>query len=199
MVKKEYDMNRIQIHKWIVVLLAFLLTGNVFLYTALADHDDHGKGHRYQKRERKRSGHNGKHNLTVVNNLMYSENCGTCHFTYQPGLLPSTSWKKILNSLPDHFGEDVDFDEESKKTIAEYLKTNAAEYSSAKISGKIVRSLGSQTPSRITQIPYIQHKHHEIRLAVFKRESIRSLSNCVACHTTAENGIYDDDNVTIPR
>ncbi|MEJ2366454.1 MAG: diheme cytochrome c [Deltaproteobacteria bacterium] len=192
-------MNRIQIHKWILFLLVFLLTAGGGFYTALADHDDHGKKHRYQKRERKHSGHYGKHSVNVVNNLTYSENCGSCHFTYQPGLLPSGSWDKILNSLPGHFGEELGLDEEARKTIGQYLKTNAADHSPARISAKIVRSLGPQTPLRITQIPYIRHKHHEIRPAVLARESIGSLSNCAACHTTAENGIYDDDNVTIPR
>jgi hypothetical protein len=192
-------MNRIRMHKWILFLLVFLLTASGDFYAALADDDDHGKGYRYQKRERKRSGHNGKHNLAVVDNLMYSKNCGSCHFTYQPGLLPSGSWDMILERLPEHFGEDIDLDEESKNIIAEYLRVNAADYSSARLSAKIMRSLGPQTPSRITQIPYIKHKHHEIRPAVLKREPVGSLSNCVACHTTAENGIYDDDNVSIPR
>ncbi|MBU0973733.1 MAG: diheme cytochrome c, partial [Proteobacteria bacterium] len=39
----------------------------------------------------------------------------------------------------------------------------------------------------------------EISPDVLNRESIGSLSNCIACHTTAEDGIYDDDNVKIPK
>jgi hypothetical protein len=187
------------IHKWIVFLTAFLLTANVVFYTALADHDGHKKESRYQKRERKHSEHNGKAVLTIVNNLMYKENCGTCHFAYQPELLPSGSWAKILTDLAGHFGEAVQLDPESKKIIAEYLKKNAADYSSTKLSAKIIKSIGTQTPQRITEIPYIQKNHHEISQDVVKRESIGSLSNCLACHTTAEKGIYDDDNVTIPR
>jgi hypothetical protein len=62
-----------------------------------------------------------------------------------------------------------------------------------------MRSLGNQVPLRITDIPYIREKHHEISPNILKRESIGSLSNCSACHTTAENGIYEDDNVTIPK
>jgi len=34
---------------------------------------------------------------------------------------------------------------------------------------------------------------------VFKRESIGALANCMACHLTTEKGIYDDDNVKIPK
>jgi hypothetical protein len=64
---------------------------------------------------------------------------------------------------------------------------------------QIMRSLGNQVPLRITDIAYIRKKHHEISPNVLKRESIGSLSNCFACHTTAENGIYEDDNVNIPK
>ena len=62
-----------------------------------------------------------------------------------------------------------------------------------------MRCLGGQVPIRITDIPYIRKKHHELDPAIFKRKSIGSLSNCIACHTTAENGIYDDDDVKIPE
>ena len=93
----------------------------------------------------------------------------------------------------------MELDPDSKKVIAEYLKANAAEHSSAKRAVKIMRSLGGRTPLRITEIPYIQEKHHEIHPDVFKQESIGSLSNCSACHTTAEKGVYEDDNVRFPR
>jgi len=52
---------------------------------------------------------------------------------------------------------------------------------------------------RITDIPYIRRKHHELDPALFNRESIGSLANCTACHITAEKGIYDDDDVKIPK
>ena len=205
-------------------LVALLLLLNGGLYTALGDHnekegkrwyqkifdwdedehddDDHDRGdkkRRYRKRYRKKSEHDGNRYLRPVNNSSYSEQCGVCHFAYQPELLPSGSWEKILAGLDDHFGEFIELDPDSKKIIAEYLKVNAAEHSSAKRAVKIMRSLGNRTPLRITQIPYIQEKHHEIEPDVFKRESIGSLSNCLACHTTAERGIYDDDSVAIPR
>ena len=196
----------------------FLLSGGVFC-AALADHDEHkekkwyqkifdwdddddhhdrGKGRQYRKRYQSDSKHYGKRYLKPVNNPTYIEGCGACHFTYQPELLPSGSWDKILAGLEDHFGEIIELDLASKKVIGEYLKANAAEHSSAKRAVKIMRSLGSQTPLRITEIPYIQRKHHEVSPSVFSRDPIGSFSNCLACHTTAEKGIYDDDYVVIP-
>lgn len=188
-----------RVHKWIVILLAFLLMANGVIYTAFADHDDHEGRKQHRKRERKHSEYNGKGNLSAVNNPTYQENCGACHFAYQPELLPSGSWDKILKSSGDHFGETIDLDTESKDIIAKYLKTNAADYSSAKLSAKIMKCIGNQIPQRITGISYIQRKHHEISQDVIKRKSIGSLSNCLACHTTAEKGIYSDDNVKIPK
>jgi cell division protein FtsI/penicillin-binding protein 2 len=187
------------IHKWIVFLLTFLLTANGVFYTAFADHDDHKGKSRYQKKERKHSEHNSNRNLTIVNNLTYTENCGVCHFAYQPGLLLSGSWAKILAKRSDHFEEAIELDPEAEKIIAEYLKANAADYSSKKLSSKIMKSVGNQTPHRITEISIFQEKHHGISPDVIKRKSIGSLSNCLACHTTAEKGIYSDDNVKIPQ
>jgi hypothetical protein len=106
---------------------------------------------------------------------------------------------KILSNLPSHFGEEVSLDREAKNIISEYLRSNAAEHSSAKRAIKILKSLREQTPLRISQTPYIQEKHHELDSSIFNRESIGSRSNCNACHPTAEQGNYDDDFVKIPK
>lgn len=137
--------------------------------------------------------------LTPVNNETFKQKCGACHFAYQAGLLPSASWGLILNNLPSHFGNEVSLDKETKDIISGYLSANAAEKSSAKRARKIVRSLHGQTPLRITETPYIREKHHELDANIFSRQSIGSFSNCIACHTTAEQGNYDDDFVKIPK
>ena len=163
--------------------------------------DDDDKNHKNRKRNRKRhrnNDHDGRY-LKPAKNPTYREECGACHFVYQPELLPSVSWMKILDQLDDHFGEEIELDPVSKKIISDYLNSNSAEKSSAKRAVKIMRSLGNHVPMRITDIPYIREKHHELNSEILKRESIASLSNCVACHTTAEEGIYEDDNVKIPQ
>jgi len=71
--------------------------------------------------------------------------------------------------------------------------------SSAKRSRKIVRSLNGKRPLRITETPYIKEKHHDLNASIFSRQAIGSFSNCVACHTRAEQGNYDDDYVKIPK
>ncbi|MBN2124442.1 MAG: diheme cytochrome c [Deltaproteobacteria bacterium] len=185
--------------KWMVFLVAFLLMLSGPLYKTLADHDGHQEKRQYQKGQRDHSGQNGRRDLSPVNDSTYRANCGACHFAYQPELLPSVSWNAILSKLEDHFGETIDLSPESKSAIAGYLKANAAERSSAKLVRKIVRSIGKQVPLRITEIPYIQHKHHRIPRDVFQRESAGSFSNCLYCHRSADQGIYEDDSGVIPR
>jgi len=43
------------------------------------------------------------------------------------------------------------------------------------------------------------HEHDEIPAQVFKRASIGSAANCIACHSGAEQGYFDEDSVRIPR
>jgi hypothetical protein len=181
----------------ISLVLAFSL-----IFDALADDDHYRKRHRYRGGFEKNDDNDDNDRndyLKPVANRTYKETCGECHFAYQPELLPSASWVKILNQLDDHFGEEIEADPDTIKTISDYLRTNGAENSSAKRSKKIMRSLRNQVPMRISDIPYIREKHHELGPEIYKRESIGSLANCTACHMTAEKGIYDDDDVKIPR
>lgn len=163
----------------------------------LGDEDD--SDHHERKRERKRDGSHSGSSKRTVKNTVYQDTCGQCHFAYQPDLMPAVSWTALMKNLDDHFGESIELDDDSIKTIADYLNTNSAENSRTKRGTKIIKSLKNKMPMRITEIPYLVHEHHEISPTVFDRESIGSFSNCVACHTTAEDGIYDDDNVRIPK
>ena len=193
--------------RWVVFLAIISLMSVGGLSESLADHDeDHHRKERHRHgddNDHDRDGHKGSDHkrdfLKPVENETHQENCGACHFSYQPELLPSSSWKKILTGLNDHYGNEIILDEESKNNIQDYLMRNSAEVSSAKRSIKIMRSLRGQSPIRITEVPYIRKKHHDISASVFARKSVGSFSNCVVCHKTASQGIYDDDNVVIPK
>ncbi|MFP4087654.1 MAG: hypothetical protein ACLFUL_12770 [Desulfobacteraceae bacterium] len=62
-----------------------------------------------------------------------------------------------------------------------------------------MKSLHGRKPIRITRVPCIEEEHHEIRSGLFGRKFIGAFANRIACHTTDQRGIYDDDAVTIPR
>jgi mono/diheme cytochrome c family protein len=143
--------------------------------------------------------HNESEALPKVTNQVYKTNCGSCHFAYQPGLFPAKSWLKVIDSPDGHAGGDLSLEETTKAEIRKYLTQNSAEKTRSKRSRKILASIGSGVPTRISEVPYIKEKHHEINQEVFLKKSIRSRGNCVACHKTAESGDYNDDNVTIPK
>lgn len=141
--------------------------------------------------------------INPVNNKQYKDECGSCHFAYQPGLLPSKSWEKLLNekALADHFGENAELDKEVLAPIYDFVMANAADKSYYKRARKITNSTdGLEAPLRITEVRYIKRKHHEIPERMIKgNKDVKSLSYCDACHTQADKGVFDEDTVRIPN
>lgn len=141
--------------------------------------------------------------VRAVDNEQYAEECGACHFAYPPGLLPSQSWHKLLapEALADHFGENAELNDDVLAEIQQFAYTHAAEHSYYKRSRKIARATADgSAPLRITEVKYIKRKHHEIPTRMIKdNPDVQSLSNCNACHTQAEKGVFDNDTVNIPN
>ncbi|MBU1274301.1 MAG: diheme cytochrome c [Proteobacteria bacterium] len=179
----------------IILILSILLILCLGVGVAFSDHGDNGR-----KRHKERRGL-GEYQVPAVNNPLYQEQCGACHMAYQPALLPAASWSKILANLPEHFGEQVDLSSQDRDALGGYMAANAAESCGCKISRKILKSLRGGVPLRISQTPYILHKHEDddIPPGAFERKPVGSRGNCKACHPTAEQGQYDDDLVRIPR
>ena len=136
------------------------------------------------------------------NDEVYVEECGACHFPYQAGLLPARSWKKLMDpaALEDHFGDNAELDEEIRAPIQALLLKHSADASRYKRSKKIRVSLKKdEAPLRITDVPYIRRKHHELKDKHVKANpKVESLSYCNKCHLQAKNNSYDDDTVEIP-
>ncbi|MBI3479233.1 MAG: diheme cytochrome c [Nitrosomonadales bacterium] len=133
----------------------------------------------------------------------YQDECGACHFAYQPGLLPAKSWEALLNAeaLRKHFGVNAELDDDALKVIHDYAVNNAADKSYYKRSRKIAQATEEgPAPLRITELRYISRKHHNIPEKMIKGNSgVKSLSFCDKCHTQADQGVYDEDTVAIPN
>lgn len=138
-----------------------------------------------------------------VADKQYLEECGGCHFAYQPGLLPARSWEALLNAeaLRKHFSVNAELDEDTLKSIRDYAVGNAADKSWYKRSRKIaVATAQGPAPLRITELRYISRTHWNIPEKMVKGNSgVKSLSFCDKCHTQAGKGIYDADTVSIPN
>jgi len=174
--------------------IILLISCIVMLVTYSFADEQHTKERRDKNHHNKETDENDDNRLPSPQNQTYLNFCGSCHFAYQPGLLPKASWEKMMSE--GHFGT---LDEQTREQIMAYLNTNSAENNTSEISKKIIASAGTNKPTKITDIPYVRKKHDEISPDVFKRKTIGSRSNCIACHTKAKEGNYDDDFVKIPK
>ena len=173
---------------------ASLLTALMFVSIMPASYADDGDSSWLSIFSRKKE-------IAPVSDATYKKECGACHFPYQPGWLPESSWRKLLSgdALADHFGEDAELPDATQQHILRYTVKNAADKSPYKRSKKIMASLNKgEVPSRITEITYIRRKHHEIPTALIKGDKVKSLSFCDACHTKAKEAIFDEDTVVVP-
>ena len=168
--------------------------------------DDDRRGHvdederaRYFGNEYRRHGEEENEAVPPVVNKTYRKECGACHFPYQPALLPESSWKGILGKLDDHYGDDASLDEATLGEIKAYVYANSADKMRNEISRKILKYERGATPSRISETRYFKKEHRKIKPKVLKRESIGSFANCIACHRSADRGVYEEDFIKIPR
>jgi len=120
----------------------------------------------------------------------YRQECAACHMAYPPGMLPAASWTRMLSGLDQHYGSDASLDPALVRQIGTWLEAHASTY-------KRVREQTQQ--DRITRSAWFERKHRELDAAVWQRTAVGSRANCMACHTRADRGDFDDDRVRIPK
>ena len=141
------------------------------------------------------------HDVAAVENLLYKEECGSCHMAYPPGLLPGRSWETMMTSLDDHFGENAELDPTTVSELTQFLLAHSTDASSNyRRSRQMMRGLSDETvPLRITQLDYFRHEHREIPEHMVKdNPKVASLSHCNACHRNAERGSFREREIAIP-
>ena len=121
---------------------------------------------------------------------VYKQECAACHMAYPPGMLPASSWSRMMTRLDQHYGTDASLDAAMVRQIGTWLEAHAGTY-------KRVREAPHQ--DRITQSAWFERKHRDVEPAVWKRAAVGSPANCMACHTRADQGDFDDDRVRIPK
>ncbi|MBT3040424.1 MAG: diheme cytochrome c [Candidatus Thiodiazotropha endolucinida] len=132
---------------------------------------------------------------------LYQEECGSCHFPYQPVFLPAASWRTMMGKLDEHFGENAELSAEDQATLSSYLISNAADRVNREIPNKVMWSLrSSPVPERITETGFFKHEHNEIPYSVRNKKSGEKLtfSNCDSCHKKALQGSYNEHEIIIP-
>ena len=151
----------------------------------------------------------------------YQQECSSCHVAYQPWMLPAGSWQRIVNNLERHFGTDASLDDATVKQLEQWLTAQAGPAFSAP---QDARALSMKVPpadddrssawfaikeyetetghppeDRITRSAWFWRVHRKISAAAWRQLGTRSMSSCEACHTTADQGDFDERNVRIPE
>jgi hypothetical protein len=119
----------------------------------------------------------------------YTQECGACHTAYPPALLPARSWQRLMGGLERHYGSDAALDPKTLAELSGWLQQHA---------GTGQRATEEPPQDRITRSAWFERKHREIEPAVWKLPSVKSPAQCTACHRGAEQGRFDDDELTTP-
>lgn len=160
-----------------------LLTALVLVTAALGSVAAHAAA-KYNGEDR------GRPVMPAQSNAKWLAECGSCHMAFPPGLLPAASWKKVMESLNKHFDTDASLPAADTQEITRYLTQYASN-----------RWTSSAAPLRITESQWFKTKHSagEINPAIWKRESVKSQANCVACHSAAAKGDFNEHSIVIPK
>ena len=132
----------------------------------------------------------GKPVMPTQVDAKWQAECSSCHLAYPPGLLPAASWSKVMQGLDKHFGTDASLSSQDTQEISAFLEKIGSNRWSA-----------NSAPLRITEGAWFKAKHTSgaINPAVWKRASVKSPANCLACHSGAGKGDFDEDRVHIPK
>jgi cytochrome c2 len=188
--------------KLILALLTVGLLSMGSVGIAFGEDDDDERGERGEESERG-GWMESRAPLAPVVNATYTQECGSCHMAYQPGLLPPQAWAQIMApaALANHYGDDASLTDDLRTEISTYLGANATDLALQRNPHRV--SPGGSTPSqalpRITATTDFKRQHDEIpaRLGTGNPE-VGSFSKCEACHRGAAEGDYNERQISIP-
>ncbi|WP_295388655.1 diheme cytochrome c [uncultured Thiodictyon sp.] len=138
--------------------------------------------------------------VPLITSESYATECGSCHFAYQPGLLPADGWARIMGALDDHFGDDATLDPAVAKDLGDYLAANAAnDTRSIRSRAFAAYPLPADGLPRISKTVFFQRRHGEIPARLVKdNPQVKSFSQCDKCHRLAAKGHFYESSVIIP-
>jgi len=111
-----------------------------------------------------------------VSDAVVKKECGACHLAYPAKFLSAETWGKITGDLSHHFGEDAGLPEAKLKAVQSYYSGNAGRSQAGLL--------------RISDQSWWLREHRSIGKA--KLEAAKSKANCGACHSKAEQGIFEN-------
>jgi mono/diheme cytochrome c family protein len=126
------------------------------------------------------------------NNATFEKECGSCHFPYQAGWLPERSWRAIMSSLANHFGENAELKPAQRQEVLNYLVANSADKANSLRSHEMMEVIKpGETPTSITKVLYVGGIHGGFLDPNFKgKPQVKTLANCATCHDKADRGWF---------
>lgn len=125
--------------------------------------------------------------FSVPNHPSWKDECGSCHIAYPPQLLTAENWKQVMSGLDKHFGANATVDTATNKDILGFLERHAA-----------TGARNSAPSMRISDTPWFTRKHREVSRVDWLDPSVKSRSNCTACHINAERGDWSERGIRMP-
>jgi hypothetical protein len=135
----------------------------------------------------------GRHFFPPVTDPVVKEECGSCHMAFAPSMLPALSWQRMMGELDKHFGDNASLDAATTEKITNYLVAHAGDASGQHYSSKWLKGVAlGATPQRITELPKWVREHRKVPDWEWRQKEVRTKANCIACHSAAEQGYYDE-------
>ena len=120
--------------------------------------------------------------MPPITDAVVKKECGECHLAFQPKFLPEPSWKKIMATLANHFGEDASLKPETRDKVGAYLLANADSR----------RVDPNNPPLKITELFWFRDEHGDRDVQKQMRKlKLKSIVDCAGCHEDADRGYYD--------
>ncbi len=132
-------------------------------------------------------------------NATYEKECGGCHFPYQPGWLPDRSWRKLMDTLTQHFGDNAQLKAADREAVIAYLLAGSAERGQSVRSREIMAAIApGETPISITKVLYVGGIHGGFLDPAFKgKPEAKTLAQCPLCHQKADRGWFSAVTYTV--
>jgi hypothetical protein len=124
---------------------------------------------------------------------VYIKECGSCHVAFPPQLLAADDWQRVMNNLEKHYGDNAAIADSMQREITDFLvrRADPGNYSAG------ANSMRWPLP-KPTRSSWFQHTHHKITATLWTGPTVRSASNCGACHIKAEQGSFKKEEIQMP-
>ncbi len=183
----------------LTAMMTTLFAGTFLLWADDDRDDDRNDAFRYPAYQKQAK--TSQRPMADKGRALFVRECSACHMAYQPEFLPKRSWAKMMRTLEDHFDTDASLDRNETTQIEAYLLRNAAD--AKRIYGdisEIARGIrADETPQRISETRGFKKEHRKIPKRFIEQKEVKSIANCMACHTKADKGNYSERTILIPN